>query len=156
MNHATILLIKFVTCIIAFGIGLDLFFDATIVDIVSFSLFVTIVSYAVGELVILPQLGKRAAAIADFLLTYLSVWVFGSFLFESYLQVAWGSIISAVIITGAEIFVHLFVGERQNTTSFSASRNPVLNSRLAFGTEMAEDENLKDVSNLLKRKEENK
>jgi Protein of unknown function (DUF2512) len=156
MNHATILLIKFVTCIIAFGIGLDLFFDATIVDIVTFSLFVTIVSYVVGELVILPQLGKRAAAIADFLLTYLSVWIFGSFLFESYLQVAWGSIISAVIITGAEVFVHLFVGERQNKTSFSGSRNPTLNSRLAFGTEMAEDENLKNVTNSLKRKEENK
>ncbi|MFV2047578.1 YndM family protein [Metabacillus sp. YM-086] len=156
MNHATILLIKFVTCLIAFGIGLDLFFDATIVDIVSFSLFVTIVSYAVGELVILPQLGKRAAAVADFLLTYLSVWVFGSFLFESYLQVAWGSIISAVIITGAEVFVHLFVAERQNTPSLSRSRGPASNSRLAFGTEMAEEENLKDLSNTLKRNEDNK
>lgn len=153
MKQATILLIKFVTCVIAFGIGLDLFFDATIVDILSFSLFVTVVSYVVGELVILPQLGRRAAAVADFLLTYLSVWIFGSFLFESYVQVAWGSIISAVIVTGAEIFLHLLVQDRESAPTFTERRGVRIDSRLAFGTEMAEDENIKDIADSIRSSE---
>ncbi|HZH59843.1 MAG TPA: YndM family protein [Metabacillus sp.] len=145
MKHATLLLIKFITCFIAFGIGLDLFFDANIVDILSFSFFVTSVSYVLGELVILPQLGKRAAAVADFLLSYLSVWIFGSILFENYLQIAWGSIISAVIITGAEIIIHLFIQDPKEHTTFINKRNSVFNSNLAYGTEMAEEEKIKDI-----------
>lgn len=145
MKHLTILLIKFISSLIAFGIGLDLFFDANFVDILSFSLFVTSVSYVVGEMVILPQLGRRAAAVADFLFSYLSVWIFGSILFESYLQIAWGSIISAILITGAEMVVHLFVQDREEKTSFITKRNSVYNANLAYGTEIAEENNINDV-----------
>ncbi|PMC33805.1 hypothetical protein CJ195_26555 [Bacillus sp. UMB0899] len=148
MKQITLLIIKFISCLIAFGIGLDLFFDANIVDILSFSLFVTSVSYVVGELVILPQLGRRAAAIADFLLSYLSVWIFGSILFESYLQIAWGSIISASIITAAEMILHLFVEDREEKTSYINTRKPVFNTNLAYGTEIAEEENINDVKKL--------
>jgi hypothetical protein len=145
MKQATVLLIKFVTCMIAFGLGLDLFFDATFVDILTFSLFVTIVSYVVGERVILPQLGKRAAAVADFLLTYASVWLFGSILLENYLQIAWGSIISAIIVTAAEVFVHLFLDEQVTSTRTSERRKPGISPSLAYGTEFAEEENVRDL-----------
>ncbi|TXC90452.1 DUF2512 family protein [Metabacillus litoralis] len=150
MKHSTILIIKFITCVIAFGLGLDLFFEATIIDILSFSLFVTVTSYIVGELIILPQLGRRAAAVVDFLLTYLSVWIFGSILFESYLQIAWGSIISAVIVTGAEIFIHLLVGERGPAAQYFEKRGPVVKPSLAY--EFAEEENLSDLAKRAQKK----
>ncbi|MCM3441569.1 YndM family protein [Metabacillus halosaccharovorans] len=150
MNQPILLFIKFITCLIAFGIGLDLFFDANFVDILSFSLFVTFASYVVGELVILPQLGRRAAAVADFLLSYLSVWIFGSILFENYLQIAWGSIISAIIITGAEIVIHLMVQNRDEHTTYKSKRNSILNSNLAYGTEISEEEYIKDVNKIKK------
>ncbi|MGM0878362.1 MAG: YndM family protein [Bacillota bacterium] len=146
MRHTTVLLIKFVTCVIAFGIGLDLFFDATIVDILSFSLLITVVSYVVGELIILPQLGKRAAAVADFLLTYLSVWIFGSILLENYLQIAWGSIISAFIVTVAEVFIHLFLEDRLTASQTLKSRKPVFNPIPAYGTEFAKEEDFRDLT----------
>ncbi|KKI94066.1 membrane protein [Bacillus sp. SA1-12] len=144
MKQLTILLIKFVTCMIAFGLGLDLFFDATMVDIVSFSLFVTIVSYVLGDRIILPQIGRRAATVADFVLTYLSVWIFGSILLDNYMQIAWGSIISAVIITAAEVFVHLFLQERISG-SLPERRNTGINPSLAFGTEFGEEEDFTEL-----------
>ena len=55
MKHITVLLVKFISCIIAFAVGLDLFFDANIVDILSFSLFVTVVSYMLGDRIVLPN-----------------------------------------------------------------------------------------------------
>ncbi len=154
MKHTWLLLIKLVTCLIAFGIGLDLFFDATIIDILSFSIFVTLVSYVVGELVILPQLGRRAAAVADFLVSYLSVWIFGSFLFESYLQVAWGSIISAVLITVAEMFIHLLIQDHEPTTAQSHKWTPAFKPNLAYGTEIAEEENIKELATSKMRKDD--
>jgi hypothetical protein len=147
MKQITVLLIKFVTCVIAFTVGLDLFFDATIVDILSFSLFITIVSYVIGDVIVLRQLGKRAATAIDFLLTYLSVWVFGSILLDNYIQIGWGSIISAIIITTVEVFVHSFLNEpvtaKQKT---KRERNSGLNPTLAYGTEFAEEESIQDLS----------
>lgn len=154
MKQLTVLLIKFVTCVIAFGIGLDLFFDATIVDILSFSLFITIVSYVVGELIILPQLGKRAAAVADFLLTYLSVWIFGSILLDNYVQIAWGSIISALIVTAAEVFIHLFLEDRVSADRTRGRRMPVFTPAPAYSTEFAEEEDWRDLTQAKIRNED--
>ncbi|MED4533028.1 YndM family protein [Metabacillus fastidiosus] len=137
----TILIIKFITAVIAFAVGLDLFFDATITDILSFSLFVTIVSYIVGDKIILPRLGNRNAVVADFLFTYLSVWIIGSVLFDNYLQIAWGSIISAVIIGAAEVFVHLFLQRTiPNKPETEMHRQREGNFNLAYGTEFSEEQ----------------
>ncbi|SFC72713.1 Protein of unknown function [Bacillus sp. 491mf] len=149
MNHITVLLIKFISCMIAFAIGLDLFFDATIVDIFSFSLFVTIASYMLGDQIILPREGNTAALVVDFLFTYMSVWIFGSVLLGNYMQIAWGSILSAIIVTGAEIFVHRYLMNRIANYQ-TAERKPLtFNRSLAYGTEFAEEQ---DVTDAKKRK----
>ncbi|TYR80587.1 DUF2512 family protein [Priestia megaterium] len=149
MKLLTILLIKFVTCLIAFAIGLDLFFEATIVDIVSFSLFVTIVSYMLGDRIILPALGNMAATTFDFVLTYMSVWIFGSILLENYLQIAWGSILSAAIITAVEVLVHRYSLTHFFADRTAANQRPRFNRKLAYGTEFAEEQDieLKDNKN---------
>lgn len=132
------LLIKFIVSLIAFAIALDLFFDATIVDIVSFSLVVTIVSYVVGDRIILPRLGNANALVMDFFLTYLMVWIFGSVLLESYVQIGWGSLLSAIIITAAEVVVHRFL---QKNLAVEERKQTSLSPKLAYGMEIAEEEN---------------
>lgn len=149
MNHITIMLIKFISCMIAFAIGLDLFFDETIVDIFSFSLFVTIASYMLGDQIILPRAGNTAALMIDFLFTYMSVWIFGSVLLDNYMQIAWGSILSAIIITGAEIFVHRYLMDRIATYQTIERKPFTFNRSLAYGTEFAEEQ---DVTDTKKRK----
>ncbi|HDX9578964.1 TPA: YndM family protein [Bacillus pseudomycoides] len=145
MNHITIMLIKFISCMIAFAIGLDLFFDATIIDIFSFSLFVTIASYMLGDQIILPRAGNRAALMVDFLFTYMSVWIFGSVLLDNYMQIAWGSILSAIIITGAEIFVHRYLMERIATYQTIERKPLTFNNSLAYGTEFAAEQDTIDT-----------
>jgi hypothetical protein len=134
------LAIKFIVSLIAFAIALDLFFDATFVDILSFSLVVTVISYVIGDRIILPRIGNTNALLLDFFLTYLIVWIFGSVLLESYVQIGWGSLISAIIITTAEVVVHRFL---QKNYEVEVRKQSSLSPNLAFGMEMAEEDNPK-------------
>ncbi|UOE57658.1 YndM family protein [Bacillus sp. CMF12] len=139
MNKTLIFVLKFVSSMIAFAIALDLFFDATFADIVSFSLLVTVMSYMLGDRIILPRLGNRNALIADFFLVYASVWVFGSVLLNSYLQIAWGSVIAAGIITLSEVFIHRYILKTAASNHQNNRKEAALNPRLAYGMEMAEE-----------------
>lgn len=139
MKHLKILLIKFVASIVVFWISLDLFFEATIVDIVSFSLLVTFISYFIGDQILLPRIGNRNAVVVDFFLTYSIVWVFGGIFFASYLQVAWGSIISATLIAGSEVFVHSYIVK--NVKPSVQERKRSFNQSFAFETAEEQDPN---------------
>jgi hypothetical protein len=144
MKQTTVLLVKFLSCIIAFAIGLDLFFDATIADILSFSVVVTVFSYMLGDRIILPNFGNTAATVVDFILTYMSVWIFGSILLDNYLQIAWGSILSASIITAAEVFIHRYLLNFISARRTNERRQPGFNRKLAYGTEFAEEQDIRD------------
>lgn len=128
---------KFIICLVAYTIGLDLFFDATWTDILSFSLTIAIISYFVGDRILLPLIGSRNALVIDFFLAYGVVWLFGNVLFNRYEQIAWGSIISAIIITAGEIFVHRMV--RSSVTEEKRTFDKVPTTKLAYGMEMAEE-----------------
>lgn len=141
MNQLTVLLIKFISCLLAFAIGLDLFFDATIGDIVSFSLLVTVVSYLLGDKILLPIVGNRKALIVDFFLAYMIVWIFGSVLLENYLQIAWGSILSASLISVAEMVVHRVLHRYNDTKEKMISG---FNPKMVYGMEMAEEQDPRD------------
>ncbi|MED0963596.1 YndM family protein [Bacillus paramycoides] len=140
MNDFTVIVIKFISSIIAFSIGLALFFPATLVQIISFSLFVTIVSYMFVNKIILNRIGDSAAIMTNFLLTYLSVWIFGNILLDNYMQIAWGSILSAIVFTLSEVIVHRFSHSRTRHNN----DNIRINRRFAYGTEFAEEQNILD------------
>ncbi|MGD6965768.1 YndM family protein [Rossellomorea vietnamensis] len=139
MKHVNVLFIKFAASLVIFWISLDLFFEATIIDILSFSLLLTVVSYFVGDQILLPRIGKMNAVITDFFLAYLVVWIFGGILFDSYLQVAWGSIISALLIAASEVFVHSYI--IKSISSEIRKNRPSFNQ--AFAYEFAEEQNPK-------------
>ncbi|MGI8385036.1 YndM family protein [Robertmurraya sp. P23] len=135
-----IILLKFVACIIIFTIAFDLFFEAGISEVLSFSILVTIVSYFIGDKIILPRVGNRAAVVIDFFTVYAIVWIFGNVLLHSYEQIAWGSIIAATFIGISEVFVHLFLIGRLEPSTPTERKRPLRTSqKLAFGTEFAEE-----------------
>ncbi|MTH51945.1 DUF2512 family protein [Bacillus mangrovi] len=134
MNQLAVIGVKFIIAAIAFAVGLDLFFDADLADILSFSLYAAIATYLIGDRIILPARGDRASYIAEFFTVYLGVWIFGSVLYESYLQIAWGSIIAAVLFTAGEVLVHVFMLERSELRYPSPRR-----SQPAFGSEFSEE-----------------
>lgn len=134
--NITVLLIKFITCLVAYAVALDLFFDATWVDIIWFSGLTTIVSYLAGDRILLPRIGNSNALIADFLLSYMIVWIFGSVVLENYLHIAWGSIISAFIITAGEYFVHRILLKSMPDESQNRGKAP---GRLSYAMELSEE-----------------
>jgi len=136
MKHLNVLMIKFVVSMIIFGISLGLFFNATFSEIISFSLLLTIISYFIGDQMILPRIGNIQTVVVDFFFAYFIVWVFGGVLFHSYVMIGWGSIISASLFAGSEVFVHSYI--LKNITSFVVENQRTFDQRFAF--EFAEDE----------------
>ncbi|HSU79963.1 MAG TPA: YndM family protein [Candidatus Angelobacter sp.] len=145
MRTLMVLVMKFVCALIAFTVGLNLFFNATITEIISFSLLTTLVSYFLGDLLILPNLGNATATVVDFILTYVVIWVFGSVVLHNYLQIAWGSILSAAIITLGEIFIHYYLINQTDLNKSAEKRtfNPSLD-RATYMTEFAEENEYND------------
>ncbi|MEB5480329.1 YndM family protein [Shouchella clausii] len=146
MKHSLLLLCKFIASFIAFTIGFFYFPEATFVDVTTFALLVTVVSYIAGDLFLLPRFGNTIALVGDFLFTYLAVWIFGSVLFHNYMLIAWGSILSAFVITIGEVFVHRYMLKH----SRSVKSNESTQTRFAFNTEFGEDE---DYSKIQKKED---
>ncbi|MFD1736438.1 YndM family protein [Bacillus salitolerans] len=142
MSHLPVLLMKFISSVLIFTIALDLFFEASFVDILSFSLLLTVFSYFIGDQILLPRIGNANAIISDFFLAYVTVWIFGSILLHSYLQIAWGSIITASFVAVSELFVHRYMLRRSPIAQ--ETQRSAFNERLAYGMEMAEEQNPRD------------
>ncbi|SFF03654.1 Protein of unknown function [Bacillus sp. OV194] len=139
MEQAKVILLKFIVSLIAFSIGLDLFFDATLADIISFSVTATAVSYILADRILLQRIGNINTLMAEFILMYTIVWIFGAILLHGYLQIAWGSAISAIIITAAEIYVHRYLLKHMPERKREI-RHQGATPKLRFVTEFAEDD----------------
>jgi hypothetical protein len=97
--------------------------------------------------IVLPRVGNRDAIIVEFVLTYMSVWIFGTLLLDSYVQIAWGSIISAAIITFAEVFVHRYLFNHTETKNTARAVRPAFKRKLAYDTEFAEEQHVENKEN---------
>ncbi|EIT87229.1 hypothetical protein A374_01269 [Fictibacillus macauensis ZFHKF-1] len=139
MKAAQALVIKLIVGLIAFSIGLDLFFVANLADVISFSVASAIISYIVADRLLLERVGSTNTLLVEFLLNYLLVWVFGAILLNDYLQIAWGSVIASTIITGAEVVVHRFLLKTESARQKHVRRQGAT-PKLRFVTEFAKDE----------------
>lgn len=139
MEQAKVILLKFIVSLIAFSIGLDLFFKASLADIISFSATATVITYILADRILLPRIGNINTLMAEFLITYTVVWVFGAILLHGYLQIAWGSAISAIIITAVEVYVHRYLLKHMPERKREI-RHQGATPKLRFVTEFAEDE----------------
>lgn len=142
---------KFISCVVGIAIGMHLFFSATIVDVLTFSLAVSILTFMIGDLVILPSLGRRAANIIDFTVSYMSIWVFGSVLLNNYIQIGWSSAVTATVFTAAEVLTHRFLFNNAEAPDLAPSGEASLN--YAYATEMAEENNVDEVKKEINKEE---
>ncbi len=142
MEQVKVIIMKLMVCLIAFWIGLDLFFDASISDIVSFAVTTTAITYIVADRILLPRIGKMNTLMAEFILAYVVVWIFGSILLNGYLQIAWGSEISAGIITATEVFVHQYLLKHMPSKNKDRTQRQQRRFRPGFryATEFAEEQ----------------
>ncbi|WP_106495858.1 YndM family protein [Lentibacillus sp. Marseille-P4043] len=111
MDHLKALGIKFIVIAITVFSIFGIFYNATLVNMFWISLLVTGISYLIGDMFILRKFGNVAATIADFPLTFLSLWALGSLFIEGSLPMITLSLLGAFFITICEPFIHAYIDE---------------------------------------------
>jgi hypothetical protein len=106
MRHITALLIKFIVVTGILYVIQMLLFKENVSNIIVLGFVVTIVSYIVGDLGILPMSGNLLATAADFVLSFLTIWLMERYAFANYAIPATAFIISALILAASEWYFH--------------------------------------------------
>ncbi|MGG4040228.1 YndM family protein [Bacillus smithii] len=140
MEHVKALIIKFVMVTIILAFVLGLFYRVDFGEYFTISLIVTVVSYMLSDLFILPRFGNTAATISDFVLAYILIWAVGSGIINENISLGWASFWSALILAIAEIFFHRYI----NKSVFNEDQNNGREARHnpAFSSEFGEEDEI--------------
>lgn len=123
-------------------IVLGLFFNVSFFNILATSSVLTALSY-LGDIFILPRIGNTTAAIADFVLAWVAIWLLGSTLFAGTIALGTASFISALALTAGEIFFHRYLRNQvfhQNNSENKIAYFPIQNLQTEFSSEIEESE----------------
>jgi len=110
MRHLLALALKYLLATTVLFAILPLFLRISSAEILWFSLWLTLVAYALGDLYILPRLGNVSATIADFGFVFVAIWIgIGAFY-----DIAGGVILSAAFFSAllaafGELLFHAYV-----------------------------------------------
>ncbi|MEJ9211660.1 YndM family protein [Bacillus smithii] len=140
MEHVKALIVKFVMVMIILAFVLGLFYRVDFGEYFTISLIVTVVSYMLSDLFILPRFGNTAATISDFVLAYILIWAVGSGIINENISLGWASFWSALILAIAEIFFHRYI----NKSVFNEDQNNGREARHnpAFSSEFGEEDEI--------------
>lgn len=111
MNHFSLILSKLVAMLVVLYIILGLFYGVSFLNVFWITLTLGIVSYLVGDLLILPRTNNFVASLVDFALVFglIYFWI-DAYAFAGNLFTA--SLISAIAVTAFEIFFHRSIGSQ--------------------------------------------
>lgn len=83
-------------------------FNLTFGEILVTSILLTAISF-LGDVYLLPKIGRLLATVLDFVLAFAIIWIIGSTLYTSPISVESYALISAFILTILESVFHLFM-----------------------------------------------
>lgn len=114
MNHMKAFSIKFIVSLVLLSIVLGLFYNVSFGDIFIITLLLGVISYSLGDMVLLPRTNNTIATMADFGLAFLVIWLFGDALgYGANIFIA--ALIAAVGVALFEFFFHKYVAKfREN------------------------------------------
>jgi hypothetical protein len=136
LRHIVRMAVKFISCLVVLGIILGLFFNFSFTDVLLITTVLGVVSYLLGDLLLLRASNNLTASAADFGLTFLLVWFMGQALtFEPNLFSA--ALLSAVAVTAFEFIFHRFL-INDNSQQSTKQQTPYQN-RLQYQTEAADE-----------------
>jgi len=138
MKHMMALLVKFAAVgTVLFSI-LGAFEHASLTRILLITIITTAVAYFVGDLLLLPRLGNIKALMADFGLSFVTVWVLSYVFIGPVRFLTLVTLFAALGITTAEILFHMFMKK----FIFDQEEKEILgNVSPQYVTEFAEEQN---------------
>jgi hypothetical protein len=144
MRHLIALALKYVLLATVFFGIIPLFLHVSSAELLWFSLWMTFVAYALGDLYILPRFGNLSATIADFGLALVGVWIgIGIFYNAGGATIFNAAFFSALLVALGEILFHAYMNrsvfrDRDDEEASSMPRE--------LQTEIAEEFDLRSAS----------
>ena len=132
--------IKFLLVLAALWLVLTLIFDLRFGNVFWISVVLTAISYFVGDRGILPRTNNTIATIADFGLSFLTIWAMQVMLIEfaDYPYVT-SSLLAAAAVTIGEIFFHRYMAYADKDTADQNNGRTTPALRENYGMETAEE-----------------
>lgn len=137
MKNFRALLIKFIMTAAVLLITLGLLYGVGFGDILTISLVLTIASYFLGDMLVLPQFGNTAATVADFALAWVGTWLVGAMIIEAPIRLGIASFITALALTVCEAFFHNYL--TQSVMNKNDDKDREYNMKPAYQNEIAEE-----------------
>jgi hypothetical protein len=117
VDHLKILAVKFIVIALAVLVVFMLFGQASVSALLGVSLLTAVASYLIGDLLVLKAFGNVVATVADFVLIFVLIWMLSAvFIGTGGYPVEPLAMMSAVLITCAEPFIHRYIRRGDNPT----------------------------------------
>ena len=120
-GHVSGLIVKFLMCTVILYLVLGLIFGDSLTTVLLLSAVVTLVSYIVGDLIVLPLVARSTkgawipnlvATALDFFLAYGAIRYVGANFIDSRLDWTSRALYSAIIIAIGELFFHHYLRDK--------------------------------------------
>ncbi|MBM4760924.1 YndM family protein [Bacillus sp. B15-48] len=152
MKHLWALLIKFTAIAIVLFSLFAIFNTATFGEILFMSVFITLLAYFVGDLIILPKFGNAIATIADFGLSFVTILFLSIVLFGRTEGMLWMSFTAAAAIAAVEALFHLYM-KNHVLSDRSASFVPGVYREDKMTTEFSEELDANETKDIFRKYE---
>ncbi|MGM7722183.1 YndM family protein [Metabacillus sp. Hm71] len=136
MSHIKAIVIKFIATFALLYVILGIVFDVQFENVLLISLVLGVISYMVGDLVILPRTNNRVATLADFGMAFLVIWLMLDNISNDGADIFWASLFSAIGVALFEYFFHKYVASTVDNKQENKSRR---NNALQYQTEASEE-----------------
>jgi hypothetical protein len=108
MKHIVAIILKFIVVLVLLEIILSLMTTLSVTQILIISAVVTLVSYILGDLLILAVSNNTVAVLSDVVLSFLAIWLFNYVPYYGGISVG-DAVVCAIVLGVAEIFFHKYV-----------------------------------------------
>jgi uncharacterized membrane protein YvlD (DUF360 family) len=108
MKHITALIIKFIMVAVILEIALNLMTALSFGEILWISLVVTVISYVIGDLIVLALTNNTVATLVDFGIALATIYLFNYMSGYEFISFT-DALISAIVIGIGEWFFHKYV-----------------------------------------------
>ncbi|WP_404332881.1 YndM family protein [Mesobacillus maritimus] len=138
MKHLTAMAIKFVSTLVLLYVILGLFFGMSFINVFLITLVLGVISYLLGDMLILPKTNNTIATIADFGLAFPLIWLMT--LNMTYGVRTFGiSLIAAIGLTLFEVFFHQYLKRNIVDSNDDVKINRRSLPQLQYSAENAEE-----------------
>lgn len=137
LNHLKAMALKFIATLIILYVILGLWYDMSFGNVFLITLALGIISYILGDMLILSRTNNTVATLTDFALAFLLIWIMGENLTHGDSLIL-PALVSAVAIALFESYFHKYVANNVFEDNTGKNQNQT-SGKLSYQTEASEE-----------------